>query len=480
MIQRKLFFVSALCLLLLVGFLATSLVSYFVAKDSVAAQLQEQMLPLTSDNIYSEIQRDLLQPLLISSLMAHDTFVTEWVISGEQEPARIAEYLTRIQNKYDTITAFFVSEKTRNYYHPSGIIKKVDSTDPADSWYFHARQLTGEHEINVDHDTADPTRLSIFVNYRVLDERGDLVGITGVGLSVASVMALIEDYQKRYGRIIYFVDRNGQLALHGSGFNSAMYLKDKVGQDRLLTQVLTSQTASLTYNREDGNKVYLNSRLVPEFDWYLVVEQINDPAAQRIERALVLNILVSLAITVIVVLLAHLTVRGYQRRLEKMATQDKLTGAANRQAFDWVFARAVKNTRRRNTPLALASMDLDHFKEINDSYGHQRGDEVLRTVSAVIASCVRDSDTLCRWGGEEFLLLLENCDLAQAEAAAEAIRAAVEAHEFRFGDDSIHMTMSFGVTVCHPGEPFNAILDRVDSALYRAKDEGRNRVCVQA
>ncbi|BFM21958.1 sensor domain-containing diguanylate cyclase [Gilvimarinus japonicus] len=480
MVQRKLFFVSALCLLLVSGFLATSLVSYFVAKDSVATQLQEQMLPLTSDNIYSEIQRDLLQPLLISSLMAHDTFVTRWVTEGERDPQKIAEYLGRIQSKYDTITAFFVSEQTRNYYHPSGVLKQVDATNPDDDWYFRARGLSEDYEINVDHDTADRTRLSIFVNYRVLDDQGNLVGVTGVGLSVASVMALIEDYQERYGRKIYFVDREGQVTLHGSGFNDAMRLKNKAGLDRLFVRVLTSPSASVAYNAKDGNKIYLNSRLVPEFDWYLIVEQVNDPAAQRIERALIINVLVSLAITVIVLLIAYFTLRGYQRRLEQMATQDKLTGAASRQVFDIVFSRAVKGARRRHTSVALASMDLDHFKNINDTYGHQCGDEVIRTVSSIASSCVRDTDTLCRWGGEEFLLLLEDCDLKRATEVAESIRAVVEAHEFRFGRDLVRVTVSLGVTVQRPDESLNALVDRVDRALYSAKRDGRNRVGVQA
>ena len=476
MVQRKLFFVSALCLLLLAGFLATSLVSYFVAKDSVATQLQEQMLPLTSDNIYSEIQRDLLQPLLISSLMAHDTFVIRWVSEGEQNPQKIAEYLERIQQKYNTITAFFVSEATRNYYHPRGVLRQVDAANPDDAWFFRSRKIPAEYEVNVDYDTADRSRLSIFVNYRVLNEQGELLGVTGVGLSVASVMELIENYQERYGRKVYFVDREGEVTLHGSGFNDAMRLKNKAGLDRLFVRILTSPSASVSYNTDDGNKIYLNSRLVPEFDWYLIVEQVNDPAAQRIERALVINVLVSLVITVVVLLTAYFTLRGYQRRLEQMATQDKLTGAASRQVFDIIFSRAVKSARRRQTSVALVSLDLDHFKNINDTYGHQSGDEVIRTVSAIVLACVRDTDTLCRWGGEEFLLLLEDCDLERAARVAETIRAAVEAHEFRFGRDVVRTSVSLGVTVQHSEESLNTLVDRVDRALYSAKRDGRNRV----
>lgn len=134
MFQRKTYFVVGLAALPVCGFLATSLISYFVARDSIAKRISQATLPLTSDNVYSEIQRDLLRSALISSLMAHDTFVRDWVLSGEKAPEKIVHYLSEIRRKYDTITAFFVSDRTRRYCHPSGIFKKVSPDDPGDAW----------------------------------------------------------------------------------------------------------------------------------------------------------------------------------------------------------------------------------------------------------------------------------------------------------------------------------------------------------
>ncbi|MCW8195032.1 diguanylate cyclase [Proteobacteria bacterium 005FR1] len=474
--SNKKFFAVALSALLLVGFIATSLISYYVAKDSTGRQLQEQMLPLTSDNIYSEIQRDLLQPVLISSLMANDTFVNEWARGGEGDPQRMANYLAHIRQKYNAITSFFVSEKTRNYYHPSGIIKQVDPSDTADAWYFRARESSDEYEINIDRDTADPSRLSIFVNYRIIDQSGRFIGITGVGLSLNTVAELIENYQKRYGREIFFVNREGDITLRSSNFDEQLHLKNRDGLNRLFTRVLTSPSASVSYELENGNTVYLNSRLVPEFDWFLVVEQINDPATERIEGALLVNVLISVGISVVVLLIAYFTVAGYQRRLETMATQDKLTGATNRQVFDVIFNRAAKRADRAGTPLSLIAMDIDNFKDINDTYGHQRGDEVIRAVAQVIEEQVREVDTLCRWGGEEFVLLLENCDRDQAFDVAEKIRRAVAEHTFRFGADMKSVTVSLGVAERRKNESQDSLQSRCDHAMYRSKGEGRNRV----
>lgn len=476
MYKRKTFFTFVLVLLLVVGFLATSLISYFVAKDSVSTRLREEMLPLTGDNIYSEIQRDLLQPLLISSLMAQDTFVRDWASGGEQEPQKIIDYLASIQKKYGTITAFFVSDKTRRYYHTTGVLKTVEPDNSADDWFFRLRDSNELYEVNVDWDTADRSRLNIFVNYRVFSREGEYLGATGVGLSVESVIRLIEEYQARYGRQIYFVNRAGEVTLHSSSYDSDIHLQNKAGLDRLFVRILTNPSASVSYDAKNGNTIYLNSRLVPEFDWFLIVEQINDPVSDRLEGALVVNILVSLGITLLVLLVAHMTLRGYQRRLEMMATQDKLTGASSRQVFDLIFAHAEKTARRKQLPLSLVNMDLDHFKEINDTYGHQCGDDVLRKFVELVNQEVRDNDTLCRWGGEEFLLLLEDCDRERACEVAETIRTRLKAHTFRFGRETFHVTASFGVAQYQEGETLNALVDKGDRALYESKRAGRDRV----
>ncbi|MDO8270691.1 MAG: diguanylate cyclase [Gammaproteobacteria bacterium] len=478
--RRKFLFVLTLTALMIVGFLATSLTSYFVARDSLSRNISEQMLPLTSDNIYSEIQRDLLRPILISSLMASDTFVQDWSSSGEVDAERIRLYLREIQQEYGTITAFFVSDRTHSYYHPDGIIKTVDADNPDDAWYFRVRDMREPYEINVDTDTADRTRLSIFINYRVLDSDGNYLGVTGVGLSVSAVTRLIDSYQERYGRQIYFVDREGRVALNQASNAVAQRLQERPGMEVIATQILTTPSASLSYVRSDGQTVYVNSRLVPEFNWYLMVEENDGAAEERIETTLLINIALSLAIMALVLLIAHFTLKSYQGRLEQMATTDSLTGAANRHVFDTIFDQVLRSARRRNKQVALISIDIDHFKDVNDTFGHQAGDLVIRFVADVIRTHSREADTLCRWGGEEFLLLLGDCTSDEAAERAEVIRKAVKKQSVNFGREDIRVTLSCGVAQYRSGEELFTLIARVDSALYRAKNEGRDRVIVAA
>ncbi|MCK9505120.1 MAG: diguanylate cyclase [Porticoccaceae bacterium] len=478
-VNRKKTFVAILATLLAAGFLATTLISYQVAKNSLDHQVADEMLPLTSDNIYSEIQRDLLRPILISSLMANDTFVRDWALDGEKNPDQISSYLGEIQKKYGTITAFFVADQSLNYYHPTGVIKVMDRENPLDQWYFSLRNSTSEYDINVDNDTADRSRLNIFINYRVFDYQGRFIGVTGVGLSVKSVITLINNYQRRYNRQIYFVNRQGDVSLHGDDFNLQTNLHQRPGLDALSTQILTTLSLSTTYTRGDQEEFYLNSRLVPEFDWYLIVEQRRHSGREQIDKSLIINILVSLAITVVVLLIAHFTLRGYQRQLIEMATIDKLTGALNRQAFEDLFDHLAKMAKRHKQSLALLAIDLDHFKEVNDNFGHQAGDNVLQNLSAAIREITRECDTLCRWGGEEFMLLLEHCDLDEAQQRAEDIRQFIQQRTTTFGREEIAVTVSIGVSEYRPGETLDAFVNRADGALYKAKREGRNRVITE-
>jgi diguanylate cyclase (GGDEF)-like protein len=474
MVVNKRYYTLLLSAIVLIGFVATSLIGYFVAKDSLTDRLQQEMLPLTSDNIYSEIQRDLLQPLLISSLMANDVFVFDWINNGEQDANRMTSYLAQIQKKYNTITAFFVSESSGNYYHPSGVLKRVAEKNPEDHWYFEARNSHNPYVINIDRDTADKRRLSIFVNYRIEDKSGKFIGVIGVGLSLQTVVELIENYQKRYGREIYFVNRQGEVMLQSSQYRSELHLQNKSGLDKAFLQVLTSPSASLSFKTSSGNMLYLNSRLVPEFDWYLIVEQVNDPSSERIETAFLINLAVAVVISMIVLALAHFAVRGYHDKLEMMATQDKLTGVTSRQVFEFYFKQAVARGKRRDESLSMVLLDIDLFKLVNDTYGHEAGDRVLTRVAQLIKSHVREEDVVCRWGGEEFLILLSGCNLQHARDITELIRSAVAGLQFHFSNKVVQITVSAGIAEMQADEKLGQVVERADHHLYAAKRAGRN------
>jgi len=202
--QRSL--LLTLVMLLGSGFLATSLLSYFASRDAIRDSIVNTELPLTSDTVYSEIQKDLVRPVLISSMMARDTFVRDWVVAGEKDPLQMTRYLKEVMDHYGAYTAFFVSNHSLTYYQAKGVLKKISPDEPRDVWYYRVRDMADPYEINVDPDLANKDNLTFFINYKVFDYDDNFIGATGVGLTVDAVIKLIDRYQQRYQRSVYFVD----------------------------------------------------------------------------------------------------------------------------------------------------------------------------------------------------------------------------------------------------------------------------------
>lgn len=160
-----------------------------------------------------------------------------------------------------------------------------------------------------------------------------------------------------------------------------------------------------------------------------------------------------------------------REQLLQMATKDSLTGAGNRRALDAKLAELVNIFNRKGETSSIILLDLDHFKKVNDIYGHAKGDEILKSITEIINLRIRVTDSLYRIGGEEFVVVLDGQDLHKAAHLAEQLRTLVDANEL-VPDQSV--TISLGVAELKEGESANDWLHRADEALYRAKDAGRN------
>lgn len=164
-------------------------------------------------------------------------------------------------------------------------------------------------------------------------------------------------------------------------------------------------------------------------------------------------------------------------RVESLAIMDPLTGLYNRRRFETIFAIEFKRSQRYKLPLSLLMIDIDHFKKVNDTLGHQDGDTVLRELAQVIQSTIREVDTAARWGGEEFMVLSPNTTKENGLRAAERVRNAVFNHAFT-GMKNKKVTVSIGVAgIPDPViDTRDKMLHAADLAMYRAKENGRNRV----
>jgi diguanylate cyclase (GGDEF)-like protein len=172
-------------------------------------------------------------------------------------------------------------------------------------------------------------------------------------------------------------------------------------------------------------------------------------------------------------------IKKQRLRLEDQAIRDSLTGLYNRRHLDKALDRELTRAKRYGFPISLAMVDLDHFKNVNDTYGHKAGDEVLRALGALLQSTSREEDIPCRYGGEEFLVVLPRMPLVIARQRAEHWREAFSKQKTCYGDCEIASTMSIGLaTYPDHAATAEALIDSADRALYRAKSAGRNRLVV--
>ena len=166
----------------------------------------------------------------------------------------------------------------------------------------------------------------------------------------------------------------------------------------------------------------------------------------------------------------------------ELSSRDPLTGLANRRHFELMLAGEVDRVARAGEPALVLMIDIDHFKKVNDAHGHPAGDEVLKHVAHTLQDCIRPMDTVARFGGEEFAMILPNCPPSFAQAVAERIRIRIQSMTIPISPgETVRVTVSLGGAFAPQWVRSSALLwvERADQQLYRAKSEGRNRACLE-
>jgi diguanylate cyclase (GGDEF)-like protein len=467
-------------LVLTVGFLAASVIAYMVSRDAVQRGITEQALPLASDALVAEMRSQITRPALIASAMAGNSFVQDWMAAGESDTDSLARYLAGIQREYGAVVAFLVSDRTRTHYTPQGVLKAVQESDSSDSWFFRARDMKQPFLAEVDIGRSNGNAMTVFIHHRMVDANGNFLGVAGIGLRTDSLMALIDSHEKHPGRRIYFVDGQRKVVLAGTSDRAANRSIDQLpGIGNVAGRLLhgTGNPVLLDYQR-DGASTFASARFIPELGWHLIVEQDAAIEVRPVRNAVVLILAIGAGVTLLVLALTLLTVKHYGKRIALTAGTDTLTGMLNRQAFEIVFRQALLESDRSARPLSCILFDVDFFRQVNEAYGHLAGDEVLRGISRISRTMLRESDMITRWGGEEFIVLLKECTLEQAVSVAEKLRHEIDRHDFSGIVPDRHITISLGVAQHDIGESAMLFVQRADEALYKAKANGRNRLQV--
>jgi diguanylate cyclase (GGDEF)-like protein len=335
-----------------------------------------------------------------------------------------------------------------------------------------AQSLIGRMAHNFNFD-APRQVTDYFVSYPIDGVDGKAAGTAVLEKSLA-LKAKIRAFNTAY----FLIDPKNEVALT----NKPEWLE--AVQQLPLDRSEANAPSSGAWASVDGSPVYVAHRLLDESGWKLVVVS----PVEGIFASRVLGIALTLLATIMLLIYViareravhdhvqmdrRLELEELARDLDFKATTDPLTGLSNRLKFDQALSAEIRRARRFDVALSLVIYDVDHFKQINDAYGHQAGDQVLIKLSGFVAKRMRETDLLARWGGEEFVILLPLSDASMAERFAELLREAIATLSFDHGKP---VTCSFGVAQFAAGESAERLVARADEALYRAKLNGRNRV----
>lgn len=172
-------------------------------------------------------------------------------------------------------------------------------------------------------------------------------------------------------------------------------------------------------------------------------------------------------------------IEALNKKLEQMSRVDGLTGLFNRRFWDEQFQLEYKRVARSGKPASVIMLDIDHFKAVNDNYGHPAGDQVIKTLARIIRKSIRETDIAGRYGGEEFAILLPDTGARHARVVAERVRRLAESLTVQYEGMSINFTASLGIAEFHPTFKDHGVwLEKADQALYKAKEGGRNQICL--
>ncbi len=474
----------ALSIILFVTFTGASLLNYLMTRDSVRAEIIRKDLPLTMDNIYSELTAELMRPLLISSSMASDAFLVAWAKNGEKDVTEILRYLVQLKNKYGFFTTFFVSTESSIYYRYNGVNKRVSLDNGHDVWFYDFLSSGKEYAFDVDSDEAASNVLTIFINYRVFDTDGKTLGVAGVGLKVDHVAGLVANYRLKYGRTVYLTDSQGTIQVHpDTKMIEHLNIKNMEGIKHFSGEILdkNSDVHNFSFDRGDRH-ILLTVRYIKNLDWYLYVEQDEATYLTSARTNFLRTVLIGFVSSCGIIILTLLTINRYQAKLESFAVSDVLTGVLNRRGLEVEFTKILAVYARSRQSFSLILLDLDGFKQVNDRKGHLAGDALLKRIAKLITQAIRPMDILARWGGDEFVVLAGST-AEEAIVVAERIREIVNSAELAgpgapSDDPRNTLSVSCGVSVYKEGDTFDDMLLLADRALYDCKAKGGN--CVES
>lgn len=446
---------------------AISTFSSIVSQSSLAEKASQKEAEL----IISILQRDLVDSFddsvgiskAINNSLIHDFINNRTQYSDEEVSNSMEGYLRGIKTQFGFDTAFLVLENTKEYYTEYGLMKTLDLNGEDDSWYSNFTNSGKDMELNIDNDQANGNRITIYINIRMTDSKGNLLGVCGVGHTLERLNLSIDSIESKYGLSVMLSDENGIIQIAGNESNNgteiAQYIKDYV----------VNYNHSLEYEYEKiGNGGYIMVKYIPEYNWYLCVE--GPQKIDEMSRSILYTLFAALIALIIMVKIISIAMKYQEDEtllFKADSETDMLTGLYNRRAFDNMLDSIRESKSIRD--ISVVVIDVNGLKQVNDEKGHLAGDELIINTAECIKELYGNHGRSFRLGGDEFtIILLEPLD--DIDELIKQIKDRISICKLEHSD-----TLSVSIGVAR-GEDYQSLsvdelLEIADKAMYRDKEE---------
>ena len=443
--------------MILLSFIISAIILKFLSSESMLKDRQQNYL--LAEHIHDSIHEQVFRPIIVAHTMSVDTFLQDILInedkhSEEEVASLLSEYLKKLRVEMRYSSAFVVSDKSKRYYSTSGVEKIIDpQTSPYDIWYQIFLETRKPYDLDTDRDQLNEYRWTVFVNYRITDVDGRLLGVCGVGVTMSNLQALFEEFETQYKVKINLIDPDGlvQVDTHSQDIENAYIseaILDKAGIDQF------------TYAQRGVNG-YRMTRLMRELDWYLVIQGTNERTLNTKFGFLILLIACIICLAVYFIFV-NLYSTDFRHSTTNDILEDEVTGLPNRNYLREAYGeRGVFNTTRYKS---IAVFDIDNFKSANEEHD---GNEILRNVITLANEYFAWKGMLVRWGEDDFVALLE----------MNAEDATLKFTEFcRAVRNDLGITVSVGISTINLSDTIKVNYYRAVQKCYAKKETGGNGV----
>ncbi len=402
--KRHHFWIIEGVFLIMIVFITAAVAANVISVSRVSQQESEQTSRTIAHMVNGTINTVIGEPINVSRTMAQATAVREALSMenplGTEEGADMISFMKKVKEEYGFAEIFAISDRTRACYTEKGFSRLINESE---LWYTEFNKRNKDYKFNVDTEIDGHGPQTVFINMEVKDEKGQRVGVCGVGIHVSQVAQLLARYENGYNLGIYMVDQNGRIRLKTD--------KELLGNEITdITNLNEHGSNSFSYKRS-GSKAIL-TKYVSELGWYLVIED-NEPDkidAMKVVTPSLIIYAIGIILIIIITLLFGYYERGRNKTLfvtKQQAETDALTGLLNRYSME----KFIESIEKRGLPehLALAMLDVNELKEANDDIGHMAGDEMLIGTADCICDVFAPYGNMYRIGGDEFLVVCQ-CD----------------------------------------------------------------------